>query len=39
MLICEIGTGREIIEAEFPKLDLLWLDTAESQGEVFLLRG
>ena len=39
VLICEIGTGKEIIEAEFPKLDLFWLDTAESQGEVFLLRG
>jgi ribosomal protein L3 glutamine methyltransferase len=37
-LICEIGTGRAIIEAEFPKLDLTWLDTEESQGEVFLFR-
>jgi ribosomal protein L3 glutamine methyltransferase len=34
-MICEIGTGREIIEEEFPDLDLFWLDTAESQGEVF----
>jgi ribosomal protein L3 glutamine methyltransferase len=38
-LICEIGTGRHIIEAEYPKLDLVWLDTEQSQGEVFLLRG
>ncbi len=38
-LICEIGTGRTIIEAEFPTLDLIWLDTEESRGEVFLLRG
>jgi ribosomal protein L3 glutamine methyltransferase len=38
-LICEIGTGRHIIEAEFPKLDLVWLDTEQSQGEVFLMRG
>jgi ribosomal protein L3 glutamine methyltransferase len=36
-LLCEIGTGRDILEAEFPHLDLLWLDTAESQGEVFWL--
>ena len=39
VLICEIGTGRTIIEAEFPALDLLWLDTEQSRGEVFLLRG
>lgn len=38
VLICEIGTGRDIIEAEFPDLELLWLDTEESFGEVFLLR-
>lgn len=37
-LICEIGTGRHIIEAEFPQLDLFWLNTEESEGEVFLLR-
>lgn len=34
-LICEIGTGREMLVAEFPHLDFLWLDTEESQGEVF----
>jgi ribosomal protein L3 glutamine methyltransferase len=38
-LICEIGTGRHVIEAEYPKLDLIWLDTEQSHGEVFLLRG
>jgi ribosomal protein L3 glutamine methyltransferase len=37
-LICEIGTGRHIIEAEYPELDLFWLSTEESDGEVFLLR-
>lgn len=37
-LVCEIGTGRHIIEAEFPKLTLIWLDTEQSHGEVFLLR-
>ena len=39
ILVCEIGTGRDIIEAEFPKLDLMWLDTEQSVGEVFMLRG
>jgi ribosomal protein L3 glutamine methyltransferase len=38
VLICEIGTGRDIIEAEFSGLGLFWLDTEESSGEVFLLR-
>jgi ribosomal protein L3 glutamine methyltransferase len=36
-LICEIGTGREILEAEFSTLDFLWLETEESSGEVFWL--
>lgn len=36
-IICEIGTGREILEAEFPNLPFLWLDTEESEGEVFWL--
>src|SRR5690606_25349367 len=36
-LICEIGTGRERLEADFPDLPFLWLDTAESEGEVFWL--
>jgi ribosomal protein L3 glutamine methyltransferase len=34
-LICEIGTGRERLVADYPQLDFLWLDTEESQGEVF----
>jgi ribosomal protein L3 glutamine methyltransferase len=34
-LLCEIGTGRELLIAEYPHLDFLWLDTEESQGEVF----
>jgi ribosomal protein L3 glutamine methyltransferase len=38
ILICEIGTGRDIIESEFPDLNLLWLDTELSRGEVFVLR-
>lgn len=34
-LICEIGTGRAALEEMFPELPFLWLDTAESQSEVF----
>ena len=34
-LLCEIGRGREQLEAAFPQLPLLWLDTDESDGEVF----
>ena len=34
-LLCEIGRGRQLLEAAFPKLPLLWLDTEESDGEVF----
>jgi ribosomal protein L3 glutamine methyltransferase len=36
-LVVEFGTGREILEAEYPNLPLLWLDTANAQGEVFAL--
>ncbi|MCS0501686.1 50S ribosomal protein L3 N(5)-glutamine methyltransferase [Ancylobacter mangrovi] len=36
-LICEIGTGKEILEAEYPTLPFLWLDTEDSEGEVFWL--
>jgi ribosomal protein L3 glutamine methyltransferase len=36
-LMVEIGTGRDILQAEFPRLPFLWLDTAESEGEVFAL--
>ena len=36
-LLCEIGRGRAPLEAEFPHLPLLWLDTEDSQGEVFWL--
>jgi ribosomal protein L3 glutamine methyltransferase len=34
-LLCEIGRRRERLEAAFPQLPLLWLDTEESDGEVF----
>jgi ribosomal protein L3 glutamine methyltransferase len=36
-LLCEIGTGREILEREYPALNFFWLDTEESTGEVFWL--
>ena len=34
-LLCEVGRGRMPLEAAFPQLPLLWLDTEESFGEVF----
>lgn len=34
-MICEIGSGREILEEEFPHLEFVWLETAESQDAVF----
>jgi ribosomal protein L3 glutamine methyltransferase len=36
-LLCEIGTGRERLAAEFPRLPFRWLDTEASSGEVFWL--
>jgi ribosomal protein L3 glutamine methyltransferase len=36
-IICEIGRGRAILEREYPHLSPIWLDTQESEGEVFLL--
>jgi ribosomal protein L3 glutamine methyltransferase len=34
-LLCEIGRCREALEAALPQLPLLWLDTEDSEGEVF----
>jgi ribosomal protein L3 glutamine methyltransferase len=34
-LLCEIGRGGPILERDTPETDFLWLDTAESSGEVF----
>lgn len=34
-LLCEIGRCRPALEAAFPQLPLLWLDTEDSEGEVF----
>jgi ribosomal protein L3 glutamine methyltransferase len=37
-LVVEIGQGRARLDAEFPDLPLIWLDTQESEGEVFYIR-
>ena len=34
-LLCEIGRGRDHVEAAYPQLPLLWLDSEDSEGEVF----
>jgi ribosomal protein L3 glutamine methyltransferase len=34
-LLCEIGRGREQLEADYPHLNFFWLDSEESAGEVF----
>jgi ribosomal protein L3 glutamine methyltransferase len=36
-LLCEVGRDREVLEARYPQLPFLWLDTEESSGEVFWL--
>ncbi|MEZ5896896.1 MAG: 50S ribosomal protein L3 N(5)-glutamine methyltransferase [Parvularculaceae bacterium] len=36
-VLCEFGTGRDILEAEYSDLPFLWPDTEESEGEVFWL--
>lgn len=36
-LLCEIGSGREILAMDYPHLPFVWLDTEESDGEVFWL--
>ncbi len=37
-LLCEVGTGGEILEAEFPDFNFFWLDSEEAEGEVFFLK-
>lgn len=34
-LLCEIGRGRDLLGDAYPNLPLLWLDTEDSDGEVF----
>ncbi|MCB2096601.1 MAG: 50S ribosomal protein L3 N(5)-glutamine methyltransferase [Parvularculaceae bacterium] len=36
-LLCEVGRGRDLLEADFPDLPFFWIDTEESEGEVFWL--
>jgi ribosomal protein L3 glutamine methyltransferase len=36
-LLCEIGEDRHIIETDYPHHPFMWLDSAESEGEVFWL--
>ncbi len=36
-ILCEFGTGREILEEEYAHLDFLWPQTEEGEGEVFWL--
>ena len=37
LLICEIGTGADLLAEAFPDLPFVWLDTEFSEGEVFAL--
>lgn len=34
----EVGTGRPLLEAEYARLPFVWLDTEDSEGEVFWLK-
>jgi ribosomal protein L3 glutamine methyltransferase len=34
-LLCEIGRCQPALVAAYPQLPLLWLDTEDSEGEVF----
>jgi len=34
-MLCEIGEDREILDAAYPETPFLWLDTEDSEGEVF----
>ncbi len=36
-LLCEIGRGRNLLDEAYPNLPLLWLDTEDSDGEVYLV--
>ncbi len=37
-LLCEVGRCKPALEQAFPRTPFLWLDTEESEGEVFWLR-
>ena len=34
-LLCEVGRGRRVLERAYPRLPFVWLDTEQSEGEVF----
>jgi ribosomal protein L3 glutamine methyltransferase len=34
-LLCEVGRGRRPLEKAYPRLPFVWLDTEQSEGEVF----
>lgn len=36
-MLCEVGLGRGPLEAAFPQVPFFWLDSAESEAEVFWL--
>ena len=36
-LLCEVGRCRPALETAYPRMPFLWLDTEESEGEVFWL--
>ncbi len=36
-MICEVGRGKEILEEEYPGTLFLWLDTENSEGNVFCI--
>jgi ribosomal protein L3 glutamine methyltransferase len=36
-LLCEVGLGRDVLTADYPRKPFIWLDTQESEGEVFWL--
>jgi ribosomal protein L3 glutamine methyltransferase len=38
-LLCEIGEDQHLLEAHYPETPFLWLDSAESEGEVFYVAG
>jgi ribosomal protein L3 glutamine methyltransferase len=38
VLLVEVGSGRAALEQQLPRLPFLWLDTTNSEGEVFALR-
>lgn len=38
VLVVEVGTGRDILENDYPHYPFFWLETEISSGEVFVLR-